>query len=51
MVGRATPLGAKANDRDYRAEVVEAIRGSCDVLYEDEREVRDLEDFFAEALS
>jgi protein O-GlcNAc transferase len=37
-------------DPDHRARVQERIRSTCDVLYEDDREVRDLEEFLAEAV-
>jgi uncharacterized protein (TIGR03032 family) len=37
-------------DSDHRARVQERICSFCDVLYEDDREVRDLEEFLAEAV-
>lgn len=43
-VEKAVRLGT---DAEYRRNVVEAISGSCSVLYEDDAEIRDLETFLA----
>jgi protein O-GlcNAc transferase len=41
---------ALGTDSDYRALVKERIGAACDVLYEDDREVRELEEFLSEAV-